>query len=164
MTKFGSNAAANFTLRPAEESDENFLFHLYANTRQEEMSAWGWNDAQKEAFLRLQFAALKQHHRALDGLDHKIILIDSRPAGRILVMRNEEEIRLSDIALLDRHRMRGIGSRLVRELQEESVETGKPLRLHVERFNRAIRLYERMGFVIIEDKGSHFFMEWARKT
>ena len=37
---------------------------------------------------------------------------------------------------------------------------GKPLRIHVERFNPARRLYERLGFRQIEDRGVYLFMQW----
>jgi hypothetical protein len=37
---------------------------------------------------------------------------------------------------------------------------GQPLRIHVERFNPALRLSERLGFTQIEDKGVYLFMEW----
>ena len=57
-------------------------------------------------------------------------------------------------------RNRGIGTRLLRELQEEARSAGKPLRIHVERFNPALRLYERLGFRQTEDKGIYLFLEW----
>ena len=151
----------SFSLRPAQTDDEGFLFDLYASTREEEIVGAGLDDAQKEMFLRLQFTAQQQHYRAVASfLEHQIILIDHRPAGRILVMRTEGEIRLSDIALLAEHRNRSIGTLLIRELQREALAAEKPLRLHVAHFNRAIRLYRRCGFVTIEDTGSHLFMEW----
>ena len=45
-------------------------------------------------------------------------------------------------------------------LQSEAVAAGKPLRIHVERFNPALRLYERLGFRQIDDRGVYLFMEW----
>jgi hypothetical protein len=35
-----------------------------------------------------------------------------------------------------------------------------PLRIHVERFNPALRLYQRLGFRQIEDRGIYYFLEW----
>ena len=35
-----------------------------------------------------------------------------------------------------------------------------PLTIHVERFNPALRLYERLGFTLAEDKGVYLFLEW----
>lgn len=161
MTRLEPDTKTGFALRPAEIEDEAFLFELYASTREEEISAWGWDEAQKQAFLGLQFRGQQQHYRlAYEGADHHIIMIDSQSAGRLMVLRTEKEIRLVDISLLFEHQGKGIGTVLIRDLQREASESGKPVRLHVERFNRAARFYERLGFVVIEDRGTHFFMEW----
>ncbi len=75
-----------------------------------------------------------------------------------------------DIALLPESCNRGIGTTLLRGLQSEAAAAGKPpfalratagrlLRIHVERFNPALRLYERLGFTPIADRGVYLFME-----
>ncbi|HKQ07137.1 MAG TPA: GNAT family N-acetyltransferase [Blastocatellia bacterium] len=154
-------AIVGVRLRPARVEDEDFLFALYASTRAEEMAAWGWPAAQQDMFLRMQYRALEQRYAAeREVSDHQIILHDDRPIGRLLVARTADEIRLADIALLPEQRGRGIGAALIGELQEEAERAGLPLRLHVTRDNRAARLYERLGFIITGDIGSHFKMEW----
>jgi hypothetical protein len=35
------------------------------------------------------------------------------------------------------------------------------VRIHVERYNPALRLYERLGFRRIADGGIYFLMEWT---
>jgi hypothetical protein len=35
-----------------------------------------------------------------------------------------------------------------------------PATIHVERFNPALHLYERLGFRLAEDKGVYYFMKW----
>ena len=65
-----------------------------------------------------------------------------------------------DIALLPEHRGAGIGSAVLRGLLAEAAAAGKPVRIHVERLNPARRLYERLGFAPIEDKGVYYLMEW----
>ena len=153
---------AGVSLRAACADDEGFLFSLYASTRRDEMAAWGWPAAQQEMFLRMQYAALRQRHAAEpERTRHHIILRDGAPVGRIIVVRSADEIRLADIALLPEHRSAGIGSALIRELQEEAARDGLPVRLHVTRDNRAARLYERHGFIITGDTGSHLKMEWS---
>ncbi|MFL6277370.1 MAG: GNAT family N-acetyltransferase [Blastocatellia bacterium] len=154
-------AIAGVRLRPARAEDAEFLFALYASTRAEEMAAWGWPAAQQEMFLRMQYRALEQRHAAERQVsDHQIILDDDQPIGRLLVARTADEIRLTDIALLPEHRGRGIGAALIGDLQNEAERAGLPLRLHVTGDNRAARLYERLGFIITDDIGSHFKMEW----
>ena len=41
------------TLRPLHADDELFLFALYCSTRADEIAAWGWEPAQREAFLQM---------------------------------------------------------------------------------------------------------------
>ena len=100
-----------------------------------------------------------QEHYA--GAAFDVILVFGQPAGRLYVAREEDEIRIVDIALLPDYCNRGIGTTLLRGLQSEAAAAGKPLRIHVERFNPALRLYERLGFHPIADRGVYLFMEWA---
>jgi ribosomal protein S18 acetylase RimI-like enzyme len=149
------------TLRLASPDDEPFLFELYCSTRIEEMAAWGLDQSQQKTFLELQFTARERHYDiAFSGADHRIILGDARPAGRMVVYRAEREIRLVDIALLPEHRGGGIGASLIQALLEEASSTGKSVTLHVDKSNRAALLYERLGFTVIGDTGGSFKMEW----
>lgn len=152
------------TLRPAKPDDETFLYELYASTRAEEMAAWGWNQAQQQAFLNLQFRGQQAHYAQYPNPDHKLILEDERPIGRLFLSRLQDEIRLVDIALLPGHRGRGLGSALIKELFEEAAHNGKAVRLHVAKFNRARELYLRLGFQVIGDAQSHYLMEWKSPT
>jgi ribosomal protein S18 acetylase RimI-like enzyme len=95
-----------------------------------------------------------RHRAAFD-----VILVDGQPAGRLYVSREDDEIRIVDIALLPEYCNRGIGTTLLKGLQSEAAAAGKPLRIHVERFNPALRLYERLGFRQIDDRGVYLFME-----
>ena len=146
--------------RPAQPDDEPFLYELYASTRTEEVDAFGWDAAQQEMFLKLQFAAQRQHYDiAYPDAEHRIILFKGRAAGRMLVFRSDREIVLVDIALLPGHRGAGIGAALIRGLIDEAEAMGLPLRLHVEKRNRAARLYERLGFSLIGETGVYYEME-----
>jgi len=99
----------------------------------------------------------REYKRAVD----EIILWEGKPAGRLVVERREHEIRCIDVALLPDHRNKGIGTFLIRKLQNEARREKKPLRLQVIRFNRAVNLFERSGFVRTSETGTHFQMEWA---
>lgn len=77
--------------------------------------------------------------------------MDNRPIGRMIVAREDQELRLVDIALLAEHRNSGIGTRLIQELIAEAAKVGKPLRLQVLKSNPAARLYSRLGFLRMGD-------------
>jgi len=148
------------TLRPAQPDDEPFLYRLYCSTRQDEMDAWGWADAQREAFLQLQFRAQQRHYEAQDTpADCQIICQDGQPIGQLIVIRKAEEILLADISLLPSHRNAGIGTNLIKGVLSEAAQAGKPVLLHVLIGSPAQRLYERLGFAPVGYNGMHILME-----
>lgn len=158
------------TLRPATAADDTLLFELYASTRAEELAAWGWSAAQQEPFLRMQWLAQRRGYEArYPSEGHVVIELDGRPAGRLWVVRGEHELRLVDVSLLPAYRGRGVGTALLRALQEEAAAAGKPLRLHVTASNPALRLYTRLGFTPVggtaaEVSPPYLPLEWSSPT
>jgi ribosomal protein S18 acetylase RimI-like enzyme len=148
-------------LRDMREEDADFLFRVYASTRAQELALTAWNDEQKSHFCRMQFTAQTTDYRAnYPEARHTMIECGGKPAGRLIVGRGQREIRIIDIALLPEFRGGGIGTRLLRELMEEAGDAGKTLSIHVEKFNPALRLYLRLGFRPLEDKGVYLLLEW----
>lgn len=142
--------------------DDSFLAGVYASTRAEELAVTGWSDHEKALFCRHQFDAQTTHYTAnYPGASFQIIEWSGRPAGRLYVMRWEKEIRIVDITLLPEHRGAGLGTKLVKDLQEEAKDAGKKLSIHVERLNPALRLYERLGFRQVEERGVYLLLEWS---
>ncbi len=134
-------------LRPFRADDQEFLFRLYASTRLHEIAAFGWPEAQQEAFFRMQFNAQQRWYEMSYGqADHQIIEQEGTPIGRIMVSRQPAFVLLVDIALLPEFRGQGIGAELIGKLIQECEEAKLPLRLQVQRINPAQRLYERLGF------------------
>lgn len=153
------------TLRPIAPEDHELLCRLYGSTRTEELALTDWSEEQKAAFVRMQFEAQHQHYQQhYAGASFDLILDQGAPVGRLYVDRTPErwddEIRLVDITFLPEHRGRGLGSRLLAELIEEARAAGKRLTIHVEMFNPALRLYERLGFRPISQYGMYHLMEW----
>jgi ribosomal protein S18 acetylase RimI-like enzyme len=149
------------TLRPVGPEDLSFLFRVYASTREEELALTSWDEGQKRAFLESQFAAQDAWYRErYPGATLDVIEVDGVPAGRFYVHRREREIRLMDVALLPEHRGRGIGSALLHDLFAEAAAAGKRVTVHVEEYNPARRLYERLGFKKIGEHGVYHLMEW----
>jgi ribosomal protein S18 acetylase RimI-like enzyme len=149
------------TLRPIAPDDASFLSALYASTREEELRIVPWSAEQKAAFLQMQFQAQHDYYQQ-NYVDtaFDLIQLDGTNVGRLYVSRWPHEMRIVDIALMPDWRGRGIGGALLRALQDEARETARPLTIHVERNNPALRLYERLGFAMREDKGVYLFLEW----
>jgi ribosomal protein S18 acetylase RimI-like enzyme len=135
------------TLVPATPGDSEFRFQLYASTRTEEVSIFGWDERQQAAFMRMQFLAREQSYAsAYPRKAVSLILCEDLPVGAMMVDRGEHEITLIDIALLPEFRSRGIGTSLIQDLINEAHTTNKPLQLQVAKGNRAAALYSRLGF------------------
>lgn len=109
-----------------------------------------------------QFSAQDRHYREnYAGASFDVVLVDGSPAGRLYVARWAEEIRIMDLALLPEFRGAGTGGRLIGDLAAEGRATEKRVTIHVERFNPAARLYDRLGFLPVSERGVHVLMQWA---
>ena len=149
------------TLRPVTAEDATFLRQVYTSSRGDDLRELGWDEARIDEFLQMQYEA----QRAFDGNDYaqaadEVILYSGERAGRLLIDSRESEIRCVDLALLPEFRNRGLGTLLVRKLQQQAAAANKPLRLQVIRYSRAVSLFERLGFVRTSETGSHYQMEW----
>jgi ribosomal protein S18 acetylase RimI-like enzyme len=148
-------------LRPAGSGDAELLYRIYASTREDELAVVPWEPAQKEAFLRMQFAAQDRYYRAtFPAASYDLIVSGEEVLGRLYVDRGEAAWLVLDIALLPEHRGRGIGARLLTDVLAEAGAAAKPVQIHVERFNPAQRLYDRLGFRQIADEGVYLRLEW----
>ena len=155
-----SRPEPELALRPAGDDDRGFLAGVYASTRTEELGPVPWSDEQKAAFLEQQFTAQSAHYAAhFADASFDVVLVDGDPAGRLIVARREDVLKVIDIALLPEHRGRGLGTRLLRPLLDEASERGVKVEVYVEQFNPALRLYERLGFAARETNGVYLRME-----
>lgn len=149
------------TLRPEQPEDEPFVFQLFAETRMVAIAPFPWDEPQKNMFLHQQFALQTLHFRThYPAAACFIIQRGDIPIGRFYVDRAQREIRVIDITLAPAYRARGIGRELLQDLVSEAKTTGQVVRLHVERGNPALRLYQRLGFREIQDAGVYLEMEW----
>src|SRR5262245_35998473 len=150
------------TLRPQSDTDLEFVAQLYAATREEELRPVDWPDEVKAAFLRSQFDAQWAHYsRHYHDAEFSIIERDGTCIGRLYVWRGADDVRIVDIALSADARGVGIGGTLLREVMEEAARSGKSASIHVERDNRALNLYRRLGFVEIDEHGLYYLMKWS---
>lgn len=150
------------TLRAVAADDEAFLLKAYGSIRADELAQVPWSEAQREAFLKMQFDAQQLHYKTHNPeATHDIILLDAHAIGRLYVARRDEEIRVLDLTILPEYRNRGIGTSLLKNLMTESVRAGKPLTIYVESYNPSYRLFKRLGFnKIEEDDGVNHLLEW----
>lgn len=153
--------SAAYTLRPAQPADLALMLEIYASTRADELALVDWSPEQKQAFVGMQFNAQAKHYsQYYPAAEYAVILQGQVAAGRLIVSREVDHILVMDIALLPAFRGAGLGTCILHDLMAEARQAGKPLRLHVETFNPALRLYQRLGFTQIDHSGVYFEMEW----
>jgi GNAT superfamily N-acetyltransferase len=156
---------ATYSLRAVCGDDEALLFEIYSSTRAAEMALVSWDTAVKEAFLRSQFSAQQTHYRKFfPEATHDLILVKGHPAGRLYMNRRKDEIHILDIALLPEFRNLGIGTTILQDLMVEAISTNRTVLLHVEIFNPAMKLYERLGFVKAGEQGIYHEMIWKSNS
>lgn len=152
----------DINFRPITQGDMAFLRDLYASGRRDELAAAPWPEEQKRAFLNQQFDLQHAHYqRYFPAAWFEIVQHGTRPIGRRYLERMPSEYRLIDIALIEDYRNRGVGTALMREVLDKAASEGVAVRIHVEKFNPALRLYQRLGFREIGDEDVYLFMEWT---
>lgn len=150
------------TLRPGTDSDYAFMRALYGSTRAEEMERFPFDEAQKKAFLDQQFSAQFEHYALhYPTCERNIIEREGAAIGRFWIDEWRDQIRIVDIALIPEVRGAGIGSMLLRQLFDRATAARKPVTIHVESFNPALRLYQRLGFAQVDTNGVYYLMRWT---
>lgn len=153
-------------LRALTDADAAWQRALFAQSRAE--FAWlPLPETARDALIAHQYSLqhlhFTTHHAAADFL--AIEHVDQGPIGRWIVDRayGEREVRIVDVALQPAWRGRGLGAALLGACQDEAAARGCEVTLHVAHHNDAARrLYERLGFSVAGDTGTHAFMRWAR--
>jgi len=156
-----NNLDNSIALRPATTEDGEFLLAVFKSSRGDDLRELGWDEDRIGEFLGMQFQAQQRlYQNDYQRADDQIVLCEQQPAGRLTVERRDHEIRCVEVALVPAHQNTGIGTFLVRQLQDEAKLANKPLRLGVIRFSRAVSLFERLGFARTSETGTHFQLEW----
>lgn len=149
------------SIRPMRSpEDDDFDLSVYASTRVPELALLDWTPEQIDGFVRMQYQAQVRHYRQhYRDADYSIVTLADKAAGRLIVVRSDQDILVVDIALLPGYRSAGIGGILIRRLLAEAEEAGIPLRCHVEQANPALGFWEHLGLVPARVDGAHILME-----
>jgi ribosomal protein S18 acetylase RimI-like enzyme len=156
-------AAAPFGIayREMTDGDMPFVAALYATTRARELEPTGWPDAMKAAFCDQQHRVQHAQYRATyEDAEWLIVERGGVPVGRLYIGRDADALLLIDISLVPEQRGAGLGGAIVSDVVAMGRAAGRPVRLHVERLNPALRLYQRLGFRIEEESPIYLLMAW----
>lgn len=149
--------------RPVLAADRPFLLDLYIATRADEFSALGWRADALRLFLEQQYVVREAGWGlSAPDADDRVLVLDGRPVGRLVIDRRADGIRIVDVAVVPAEQGRGAGASVLRHVLEEADAARVPVTLHVVATNPALRLYERLGFVPVSEDGIHVLMERPR--
>lgn len=153
---------AILSYRELAADDTPLMFRLYSAVKSDELGMDAWTSELRDHILRMQFEAqqsgyLHDYPRAV----RRLIYRDGVAVGWVIVESGEAALLGIDLALLSEERNRGVGTRVIRELQNEAAASNRPFRIMVQRVNqRALALYTRLGFRIIGGDEIHTLLEW----
>ncbi|HOP06338.1 MAG TPA: GNAT family N-acetyltransferase [candidate division Zixibacteria bacterium] len=144
-------AVPDISLRTASDADSEFFFEVTKAALGKYIElTWGWDEDQQ-----------RRLHEEKWHIDNSYVVIaEGREMGTLRYEEGSERFYVRSLYLLPAWQNRGIGTRIMRLIMDRASSAGLPVGLHVLKNNPARRLYERLGFVIIDQNETHFEMEF----
>jgi len=148
--------------RDSTDADEGFLRRLFVDSRAKMFNALA-GDPLLATMMRQQFDAQSAQYRADHPDSHDLIIdADGEPVGHCWLATYPDHVQVLDIAVLESHRRRGIATTVLQSICAKADEAGRAVRLRVWPDNdEAIRLYQRLGFVI---ERANVYLDLARPS
>jgi ribosomal protein S18 acetylase RimI-like enzyme len=139
-------------VRQARQADVDFARALYFETMRGMIEpVFGWDQRRQEQ----NFGGWFDLHEA------SIITADARDVGWMQTRANEGEVILGSLYVIPEMQRHGVGTHVLRDLIAQSTRASKPLTLSVMKNNRAIHLYERLGFRLTSEDQYKFYMRFG---
>ncbi len=142
-----------FNLRPATPDDHAALYAIHREAMRPHVEAtWGpWDERVQPSFFQA----------TTDRGLLQVVLVDGEIAGLLESDDRFEVVYLQNIELSAAARGRGIGTAIIREVQQRAAERGQRVQLQVLKVNPARFLYGRLGFVSTGETETHIQLEWS---
>jgi len=142
----------DYALRPAATADREWLRQTKARClRNYVVRIFGSWD---EDFQRARFDA------TFELAENQIISLAGHDAGYLTAKFEPGETQLFNLMIAPEFQGRGLGTAVLRDFLAAAQASRVPVRLQVMKVNPARRLYERLGFTVIEETTTHFRMLW----
>ena len=142
-----------YRLLDASSSDEGWLENLRRRAYADLFDAtWGgWDEARHSR----QFSESMKRGRV------SIIEMDGVRVGMVQLIVENDAVEIGEIQIDPSHQSRGLGTRVLLDVLAEARGRGRCVRLSVGLKNeRAIRLYERLGFMSEGQSDTHRHMRY----
>ncbi|SCX82358.1 GNAT family N-acetyltransferase [Alkaliphilus peptidifermentans] len=144
--------------------DKDFLFNVFKNNKQEEISLWGWREEEERLFIQNQFLCQQNSYEIqYPNLDKQLIIYNGQQVGYIYIHRDDKKITIVDLAILKEFRNKGIGKEQILFIQSVAKAANLPIQLSVFNNNPAVILYIKLGFKEVSCNELYHRMEWRPK-
>jgi ribosomal protein S18 acetylase RimI-like enzyme len=155
-----ASAPASPERRPERDGDQPFLASLFASVQADLLLKV--DPPLRDILVRHQFVSQGVSYRTrYPGGRFDLLECSGLPIGRVVTNLSPEALTLVDLAFLPAWRGRGLGTKLIRVLQEEARAAGTEMRLSVATGNdAALRLYRRLGFQIAAMSETGLALRW----
>ncbi len=140
---------ADITLRHANEKDADFLWGLHSLVLKPYIAqTWGWDEDFQYRYFKEHFNPARNQIIRYMGSDVGVLSVEETAHGYVL----------SNIEILPQYQGLGIGTALIRDLLEKASARGLPVSLRVLKINPACQFYLRLGFSVISETETHYWM------
>lgn len=147
---------SDFYIRKYNVGDYEFLYQTKKTVYQKYIEEnWGsWNETQQRDMF--------ENFIKESGNDIQIVMVDKLPIGFYQgAMLDENNYELGNICILPKYQGQGIGTQILNNIIEEN--SSRNIYLRYFKQNPVGRLYERLGFEMVEEMPYHFKMVLKRK-
>ena len=141
-------------LRPAINRDFDFCRGLYFDEMKWIIEELHLDRAAQEVGFKEQWDPTQVRVVAFDGVD----------IGWLQTVTRHDEFFIAQLFVARAFQRRGIGTELMKRLIEEAERAEQSMRLEVVKINPARRLYERLGFRVIDEDERKFHMKRDRNS
>jgi ribosomal protein S18 acetylase RimI-like enzyme len=149
----GMSLTLTITIRDAFETDMTFARDTHHRAyRDVVMRQFGfWDGEVQDHFFE----------KSWNAGGHRIILVNGQPCGYVAIEYRDEDIHIRELVVHPAFQNMGIGTTILEQVLEEAKSRRVPVRLGTFHENRAVKLYQRLGFKVFDQTPTHFLMEYS---
>ncbi len=138
-----------FEYKEALKTDIEYLLWLRKVTMNEHLCRLEMNVSDTSHINRIMF----------EFNNAKIILLNNQRIGLLKVKENENNIEIIQIQIEPIIQGKGIGQEIIKSIIKKADQRNLSVKLSVLKGNKVIKLYESLGFKIIEENNNSYLMK-----